>query len=1108
MTRRLRDLAQALGALAAAAALVVGVPSLLVWAVGNPFPASVPTIDEIRIVLTQSGDGFAQFVLAALAIVIWFLWAQLVVALLVEVVATLSRRPTPRLPTAPGVQTFAARLVATITLAATLAATPLAPAIGALNFDDIETIQVQDRHSHHHTSHALATNWSAESTAASDQDTGADADSHRVTLAHHTELWDLAEAAYGDGLSWKMIAQANEGQLSSDGTMIDARTDSLPAGTSIALPGAVDLAAVRSLVVATDFPAVNAGPDAVPVAAVTVVDDTDTDTDTGNEIDLRTHTVTAGESMWSIAEDQMGPDSTVADTSGYWGQVVAANNHVASGDIDLIYPGEELTLPSTGNEDPAATIDIGVADHGLDGVIDGPVVPSRGAPAADPEVEVLANEAIAEAEPESQSEPVIEAEQPIEAPDSASVAEASAPAEPPESMDQAPVSDGSETAASSEPAAVLGGSTGSSSRTSDASGAGAAAQGDVEGSLADERQLDAAAFAVAGLGTALVAAGIVGALRRRRALQWRMRAPGTLPLQPTSEAAAFEAVLAHAAAHVTESALGNGWQAIPLSELGSVQAASEIRAFADGRLQVTPLTDSSPEGEESGDGRGEEESFIDVRGSDDADAAANGITVWKAADDTPDHIEAAAGDPDERTSISIVVGTDPIDGSAVLLDLAPGAQVELVGEVSQVCQLARSMVVDLATSDRTNDVQVIVVGHSAEIVDLERVQATATYQGALDAVRRCGHAGADSGTPVVIVATGADAHVDDPAQPAALEELRSLGAVVAAPTLTDAQVRLTVERTTVTVWPSGTVADTAALSDHGYRSVNELVASTQLLATEPVVAGTTVLDVPESDRCPIEAGPIEVRILGPVDVAGAGAFSSVKAVDVVTYLAFHRHGVDADQLKTWVWPSFEPPTDKAFANVLSRARTGLGADDEGAPYLSRAGADRTYRLADSVTTDFDRFRGLVDLADQCADPRHELDMLRQALELVRGVPFTGGTTTSFSWADNHVRAHVEFALDEAVHRCADVALSLGELATARWAALKGLELVPGCEQCFRRRFLVASAGNNRQELRRAMADLERTTAAELGEPEAVDLISSDLRGLFDELDRSLMTGAT
>jgi len=249
-----------------------------------------------------------------------------------------------------------------------------------------------------------------------------------------------------------------------------------------------------------------------------------------------------------------------------------------------------------------------------------------------------------------------------------------------------------------------------------------------------------------------------------------------------------------------------------------------------------------------------------------------------------------------------------------------------------------------------------------------------------------------------------------------------------------------------------------------------------------------VVDVVAASSCTVKPGPIEVKVLGSVEVSGAESFSSLKAVDVVAYLAFHRNGADADQIKSWVWPAFQPPTDKAFANVMSRARTALGVDRQGAPYLSRAGSDRTYRLSTEVTTDFDRFRSLVHQADQAPNISSQVAALKMALELIRGVPFTGGGASGFVWADNHVRAQVEFAIDETVHRCADLAIEVGDLETARWAALKGLELGPGCEQCFRRRFLVASAGQNRSELRRAMADLERSAAAELGEPEGVDHI--------------------
>ena len=76
---------------------------------------------------------------------------------------------------------------------------------------------------------------------------------------------------------------------------------------------------------------------------------------------------------------------------------------------------------------------------------------------------------------------------------------------------------------------------------------------------------------------------------------------------------------------------------------------------------------------------------------------------------------------------------------------------------------------------------------------------------------------------------------------------------------------------------------------------------------------------------------------------------------------------------------------------------------------------------------------LISLADDESEPQSELNLLRRALELIRGVPFGGGSASSFAWADNHVRAMVEFAIDEAVHRCADVALRIGETEIARWA---------------------------------------------------------------------------
>lgn len=53
-------------------------------------------------------------------------------------------------------------------------------------------------------------------------------------------------------------------------------------------------------------------------------------------------TVRAGDSLWSIASERLGPDAALADIDAAWRELYAANRQVIGTDPDLIHPGLDL----------------------------------------------------------------------------------------------------------------------------------------------------------------------------------------------------------------------------------------------------------------------------------------------------------------------------------------------------------------------------------------------------------------------------------------------------------------------------------------------------------------------------------------------------------------------------------------------------------------------------------------------------------------------------------------------------------------------------------------------------------------------------------------------
>lgn len=57
--------------------------------------------------------------------------------------------------------------------------------------------------------------------------------------------------------------------------------------------------------------------------------------------------VLPGDTLWELAEDELGADARPEDVERRWREIYAANRDLVGADPDLIRPGQRLTLPGT-----------------------------------------------------------------------------------------------------------------------------------------------------------------------------------------------------------------------------------------------------------------------------------------------------------------------------------------------------------------------------------------------------------------------------------------------------------------------------------------------------------------------------------------------------------------------------------------------------------------------------------------------------------------------------------------------------------------------------------------------------------------------------------------
>jgi hypothetical protein len=283
-----------------AVTVIAGLPAFLVLAVGWPLPRGVPTFAEVQRAyqLRYLPD---RLITGGLACAGWVCWLLLVTSLLAGVVARIRATDFHRPVLVPNVvYRLAGRWIGAAALSVTLFAKPASAAIPAAKTLIVQNTRSAEKELLRVTRPSPHPTVMGPSTLREPQV----APGRTYVTGEHQTYWAVAETTLGDGARWREILDLNP-------TL--GKVDLVPPGVTLNIPG----------------PA-------------------------GDERDV---TVKKGDNLWNLAATELkeshGEKPTNAEVVPYWLEVIETNTEdLRSGDPDLIFPGETLTMPAVDGDLP------------------------------------------------------------------------------------------------------------------------------------------------------------------------------------------------------------------------------------------------------------------------------------------------------------------------------------------------------------------------------------------------------------------------------------------------------------------------------------------------------------------------------------------------------------------------------------------------------------------------------------------------------------------------------------------------------------------------------------------------------------------------------------
>ena len=402
---------------------------------------------------------------------------------------------------------------------------------------------------------------------------------------------------------------------------------------------------------------------------------------------------------------------------------------------------------------------------------------------------------------------------------------------------------------------------------------------------------------------------------------------------------------------------------------------------------------------------------------------------------------------------ALEVGGSPDHAEAILAGLAVTLAGSTLAEVTTLVGvgvpadafLGHRLHVDAPDVESGFDAAAAAIGSTA-------LQSTSTFELRAGA---CAGAGDAWEPAVVLIGSGAGA-IDPPRS-------RSGLAIVSASPITGPRCHLAPDGDRWVLQPMGIELTPVGLDRTQIEAISALVRVPESAPPLSVDEAPGVVQAPADDDLtlapiadgdvPAASDPVElpwavlVRLLGPIEVvSGSGErveFERSKARELVAWLATHRGRSTRSAARTALWEL--DVRDATFANVVSEARRSLARLVEppaGAEWVGRTMTD-ALPLHDLVLTDADVLAHALDVA-RLQPPAQAIDTLRPAVEWITGMPFEG---TSYLWPDSEgITSNLVLLATSATAELAAHCLSIGDIDGVFVATGRGLQVLPGHEE--------------------------------------------------------------